>query len=108
MPQVLPDLDATIHAPIRLAIMTALASVDYADFTYLRELTGATDGNLATHLRRLEEAGYVTMSKTFRGRRPNTTYRISEAGRNAFIRYLDDLHSILPPAPHKRGRPETG
>jgi DNA-binding PadR family transcriptional regulator len=99
MPTVLPELDNTIHAPVRLAIMTALTLAESADFMYLRKITDTSDGNLATHLRRLEEAGYVEMHKSFRGRRPNTAYRMSAVGRTAFMRYLEHLHSILPPSP---------
>lgn len=73
-------LDPNIHAPVRLAVMTALSGGESADFTYLLGITGTTDGNLATHLRRLEEAGYITMRKSFRRRRPHTRYRLTPGG----------------------------
>lgn len=93
-----PALDPCIHAPIRLAVMTALSGVESADFVYLREITGATDGNLATHLRRLEDAGYVAVRKSFRERRPRTRYRMTARGRDAFAGYLERLRKLLPRA----------
>lgn len=89
-------LDATIHAPIRLAIMTALSGVERADFVYLRAVTEASDGNLATHLKRLEDAGYVGVKKSFRRRRPHTEYRLTAKGRDAFAQYLERLRALLP------------
>jgi len=90
-------LNPLIHAAVRLKIMSALAVNDQADFTFLRQLTGATDGNLATHLRRLEDAGYIEVEKRFVARRPQTLYRLTTAGREAFERYLDQLEAMLPP-----------
>ncbi|NOZ77940.1 MAG: transcriptional regulator [Acidobacteria bacterium] len=90
-------IDPLIHAPVRLEIMSALAVNEQAEFTFLRKVTGTTDGNLATHLRRLEEAGYVEVEKRFVKRRPQTLYRLTETGRAAFDHYLDELEALLPP-----------
>lgn len=90
-------LDPVVHAPVRLHIMSALVSVEGLGFTELRDLVGATDGNLATHARKLEEAGYIEISKRFAGRKPLTTYALSDTGREAFSRYLNALEALLPP-----------
>jgi DNA-binding MarR family transcriptional regulator len=90
------SLDPVIHAPIRLIVMSALAVNEAAEFTYLRGITGATDGNLASHLRRLEEADYVHMEKRFVRRRPQTLYSLTERGRIAFESYLAELAALLP------------
>lgn len=88
-------LDELIHAPVRLAAMSILAAADDAEFTYLRERTGATDGNLGAHLRKLEEAGYVEATKSFEDRKPVTRYRLTRRGRQAFRRYVDHLETML-------------
>lgn len=88
-------LDPLIHAPVRLAVMTLLAQVVEADFTYLKETTGATDGNLSTHLAKLEEAGCIRVKKTFVGKKPRTTCAITESGRNTYSGYLAALRSYL-------------
>jgi DNA-binding transcriptional ArsR family regulator len=90
------SLDPLIHAPVRLAILSALLGVDHLSFTELREIVGATDGNLATHAAKLEEAGYVEVDKQFVGRKPHTTYRLTELGRSQFLTYLDALEALLP------------
>lgn len=89
-------LDPVIHAPIRLAVMTALSGLERADFVYLRRITKATDGNLATHLKRLEDAGYVKVKKSFRHRRPHTDYEMTDKGREVFSTYLEQLRALLP------------
>lgn len=88
-------LDELIHAPVRLAAMSILAAVDDAEFTFLRERTGATDGNLGAHLRKLEEAGYVEAAKSFEDRKPVTRYRLTRRGRQAFRHYVDRLETML-------------
>lgn len=88
-------LDEAIHSRIRLAVMAILASVDYAEFTYLRDKVNATDGNLGTHLRKLEAAGYVSVKKSFVDRKPVSRYRLTAAGREAFRRYMDRLEEML-------------
>ncbi len=87
-----------IHQPVRLQIMAALNALgaeEQVDFKTLRETLGVTDGNLATHLRKLEEAGYITVHKTFVGRRPRTYVAITPAGRLAFADHLQALRAIL-------------
>lgn len=90
-------LDDVIHSRIRLAVMSVLASVEYAEFTFLRERVGATDGNLGTHLKKLEDAGYVRVRKRFVDRKPLTDYMLSNKGKQAFSDYLAQLESLLPP-----------
>jgi DNA-binding transcriptional ArsR family regulator len=80
---------------MRLAIVSALAVNDSLSFNELKRLLDTTDGNLSVHARRLEEAGYVTCSKTFEGRVPRTEYRLSAAGRRALERYLEHLEALI-------------
>jgi DNA-binding transcriptional ArsR family regulator len=98
----LPELDPVVHAPIRLAVLSLLSGLEEADFTHLRERVGTTDGNLSVHLSRLEEAGYVEVHKGFVGRKPRSTYRLTEKGRTAFLTYVRSLKTIL--SPKRRGR----
>jgi DNA-binding MarR family transcriptional regulator len=88
-------LDEVIHSRIRLAAMSILAGVESAEFTYLRDRTGATDGNLGAHMRKLEEAGYVAVEKTFEARKPVTRYALTGAGRRAFAAYVERLGEML-------------
>jgi DNA-binding MarR family transcriptional regulator len=89
------QLDDIIHARIRLAVMSILAVVEAAEFTYLRDRTGATDGNLGAHLRKLEDAGYVAVDKQFEDRRPVTRYNLTAKGREAFRRYVERLGDMV-------------
>lgn len=89
------ELDPLIHAPIRLAILTVLISVKEADFTYLKEAANTTDGNLSTHLSKLEEAGYIRIEKKFVGKKPKTTCMIAAKGREAYLKYIESLKSYL-------------
>lgn len=88
-------LDEVIHSRIRLAVMAILGSVDDAEFTYLRDKVNATDGNLGTHLRKLEDAGYVAVKKSFVDRKPVSRYRLTATGREAFRRYVDRMEAML-------------
>ena len=88
-------IDAALHSRIRLAAMALLASVEAADFRFLKQQTGATDGNLGAHLKSLRDRGYLTEKKKFRGGKPNTTYRITAAGREALTAYLNHLDSLV-------------
>lgn len=88
-------LDDLIHSRIRLAVMSILAGVEEAEFTYLRDRTGATDGNLGAHMKKLEEAGYVVVDKRFVDRKPVTRYKLSAEGRGAFRRYVDRLEQMI-------------
>lgn len=88
-------LDDVIHSRIRLAIVSILSGVEAAEFTYLRDRTGATDGNLGAHLRKLEEAGYVEVEKRFEARKPVSSYALTAGGREAFRRYVDRLEAMI-------------
>lgn len=98
-------LDRLIHEPARLHLMTNLFVVDEADFVYLSRRTGLTPGNISAHMARLEDAGYVTIEKSFAGRRPRTTYRLTTEGRTAFGRYRAQMAALLDGEPE--GRPAT-
>ena len=88
-------LDDVIHGKLRLAVMAYLSAVDGATFGELKEKTGATDGNLSVHLRKLEEAGYVAVDKRFVGRRPQTSAKLTAEGRQAWLAYLEQWRSLL-------------
>jgi DNA-binding MarR family transcriptional regulator len=89
------QLDELIHSRIRLAIMAVLITVDQAEFTFLRDKVQTTDGNLSIHAKKLEEAGYVKITKQFVGKKPQTTYAITDAGRAAFKQYIDHLGKMI-------------
>lgn len=88
-------LDRLIHERIRLGIVSALAVEDSLTFTELREMLGATDGNLSVHARKLEEAGYVRCEKGFVGRVPRTVYSLTVKGRRALEAYLSHMEAII-------------
>jgi DNA-binding MarR family transcriptional regulator len=91
-------LNELIHQPVRLRIMAALVALDpgsQLEFTYLRDLLDLTDGNLGAHLRKLEESGYVELSKTFVARKPRTYATATKRGRKAFEDHVAALESIL-------------
>lgn len=94
MPE-LPELDAVVHGKLRLAVLSLLTGVEEADFSWLREKTGSTDGNLGAQMLKLEEAGYVAMEKRFVGRKPQTMYRMTVAGREALAGYVRALKVLL-------------
>jgi DNA-binding transcriptional ArsR family regulator len=83
----LSSLDRVIHEPARLMIMTILFAVEEADFVYLQRECGLTQGNLSSHLSKLEEAGYLTITKTFKGKYPLTICKLTKRGREAFEVY---------------------
>ena len=96
----MPDFDAegldeVIHGKLRLGVMAYLSGVESATFAELKARTGATDGNLSVHLRKLEEAGYVKVDKRFVGRRPQTRASLTPAGRKAWLAYLDHMKSLF-------------
>ncbi|MCG3133100.1 MAG: hypothetical protein HMLKMBBP_00193 [Planctomycetes bacterium] len=88
-------LDPLVHERVRLGILAALAAESPAAFTDLRDALGLTDGNLAVHGRRLEEAGYVVQAKRFRGEARKTEFSITPKGRAALASYLDRMDAIL-------------
>lgn len=88
-------LDRLIHERTRLAIVSALAVNTSLAFNELKQLVRATDGNLSVHARKLEDAGYVTCTKSFAGRMPKTQYRLSAAGRRALEKYLNHMEALI-------------
>jgi len=101
--RVLAELDTVLHERGRLAIVAVLAAVDSLTFTEVRDELGMTDGNLSVHLQKLEDKGYVGITKHFVGRRPQTTCRLMPPGRRAFTRYLDLLQAVV-----HQGRAKAG
>ena len=94
-PQKVKDVDRLIHEPARLLIVTILSAVESADFLYLQRETGLTKGNLSSHLSKLEAAGYVDITKTYRGKIPLTICQLTHAGQKAFNNYRDQLKYIV-------------
>ena len=90
-----PTLDGLIHHRLRLGIVSALAAAEALTFNDLKALLQITDGNLSVHARKLEEAEYVTCTKTFEDRRPRTEYRITPLGRRELQRYLDHMEALI-------------
>lgn len=89
------ELDPLLHSELRLAVMSLLMSVEEADFVYLKEQTQATAGNLSVQLDKLSIATYIEIEKGFVGKRPRTTCRITEKGRQAFVAYVEAIQSYL-------------
>jgi DNA-binding MarR family transcriptional regulator len=89
------ELDRLVHEPARLLLMSNLAIVAEADFVYLSARTGLTAGNISSHMTRLEDAGYVHIEKGFAGKRPRTTYALTERGRSAFEVYRRQVDGLL-------------
>jgi DNA-binding MarR family transcriptional regulator len=94
-PQSFLQLDRVIHEKGRLAIMSMLAASPQLSFTELRDALNMTDGNLTTHIRTLQEAGYVSVTKSFRDNRPLTTCALTVAGKKAFTNYINLLENII-------------
>ena len=89
------ELDPLLHSQLRLAIMSILMNVDEADFSYLKEKTESTSGNLSVQLDKLTNAGYIDMEKQFVGKKPRTTCKVTETGRRALAQYIEDLRGYL-------------
>jgi DNA-binding transcriptional ArsR family regulator len=87
--------DRLVYERVRLGIMSALAVSDELTFTQLKAQFDVSDGNLSAHARKLEEAGYLTCTKTFAGRRPKTAYRLTARGRTALNSYLDHIEAVI-------------
>lgn len=94
MPE-LVDLNRVVHEPARLLILACLAAVDRADFLFVMRQTGLTQGNLSSHLARLESAGYVEVAKTIDGKRPRTVLKLTPGGRTAFADYRQRMLAML-------------
>ena len=93
--QPITEIDPLIHAPTRLKIMAYLSIVESADFTFLMNQTGLTRGNLSVNLRKLEDAGYVSIKKEFVDRVPRTLIRLTEKGRQAIQTYRENMQQVL-------------
>jgi DNA-binding MarR family transcriptional regulator len=91
----LTDLDRVVHEPARLLIVTILSTVESADFLFLQRETGLTKGNLSAHLSKLEDAGYVKIEKTFKGKLPLTICKLTTSGRSAFEQYRQRLQQFI-------------
>jgi DNA-binding MarR family transcriptional regulator len=88
-------LDKVLEHRVRLQIMSVLITNDGFEFNSLKEMLGITDGNLASHIKALEREKYLSVSKSFVDRKPNTKYKITERGRNAFKKHLDALEAVV-------------
>lgn len=99
-------LDRVVHEPARLAILTVLAEAERVEFRFLENVTGLTRGNISSHVSKLEAAGYLSVTKEFRGRTPVTSYRITDAGREALTSYRAQLRAVMqPPGEAGKGSP---
>ena len=90
------QIDDLIHSRIRLAVMAALAAMGPASFSLIKEKVGATDGNLSVHMRKLEEAQYISVEKSFIDRKPVSIYQLTAAGKAALKTYIEYLENLLP------------
>ncbi len=95
----LAEINEVIHAPVRLMILTYLYVVESVDYVFLMRLTGRTWGSLSTHMSKLEEAGYIVMTKGYLGKKPHTTISLSDKGRAAFKQYKRSLVKVLDDLP---------
>lgn len=89
------DINGIIHGRLRLGVMAYLSTVSPASFPELQQKTGATNGNLSTHLTKLETAGFISQEKGYNGKRPQTLVHLTQAGRDAWIEYLDAMKAML-------------
>ena len=95
VPQRMHEIDRLIHERLRLGIISALAVNDSLTFNELKQMVRTTDGNLSVHARKLEDAGYVSCSKTFEGRTPKTEYSLTAVGKRALERYLAHMEAVI-------------
>ncbi len=89
------DLNPLLHSQLRLAIMSLLISVEKADYKFIKEKTEASSGNISVQIGKLEEAGYLEVTKTFKNKRPNTSYTITQKGVKAFEEYVNNIQQYL-------------
>jgi DNA-binding MarR family transcriptional regulator len=89
------ELDPLLHSQLRLAVVSLLMSVDSAEFTFIKDRTNATAGNLSVQIDKLSEAGYISVDKSFKGKRPVTTCRITKAGVKSFEEYVNNLKDYI-------------
>ena len=97
----IPDINKLIHEPARLMIMTYLYVVESADAVYLQRQTGLTWGNISSHLKKLEEAGYLEVKKDFVNRKPHTSLKLTNKGRKAFEEYRANMEQVFDKIPNK-------
>ena len=93
------NFDKLVHEPARLMILTNLYVIESADFTYMMRQTGLTWGNLSSHMTKLEDAGYIEVTKTFKGKKPNTMMKLTPEGREAFRSYRQQMKQVLDDLP---------
>ena len=91
------ELDPILHSQLRLAVISLLIGTELAEFTYIREQTGSTAGNLSIQLTKLKEAGYIEVIKKFRNNYPQTLCNITDLGRQKFTEYVESLKDYLSP-----------
>lgn len=91
------DLDPLLHSQLRLSIVSILMSVDKADFNFIKETTNATSGNISVQIKKLEEAGYIDVKKSFKNNYPNTTVSITKKGIESFENYVNNLKDYIHP-----------
>lgn len=89
------DLNPLLHSQLRLAIMSLLISVEKADYKFVKEKTEASSGNISVQIGKLEEAGYLEVTKTFKNKKPNTSYTITQKGVQAFEEYVNTIQHYL-------------
>lgn len=94
--QIHNSINRIVHEPVRLAILKTLCSAKEVDFNFLLTILGVTKGNLASHIEKLQTAGYLSVKKEFRGKMPHTTYRVTPAGRREFRRYWNNMKELAP------------
>lgn len=91
------DLDPVLHSQLRLSIVSTLMTVEEANFNFIKETTNATSGNISIQIKKLQEAGYIKVKKSFKNNYPNTTLSITDKGRDAFETYVNDLKKYINP-----------
>lgn len=91
------DLDPLLHSQLRLSIVSTLMTVDEANFNFIKETTNATSGNISIQIKKLQEAGYIKVKKSFKNNYPNTTISITDNGREAFENYVNILKKYIQP-----------
>ncbi|MEQ8909887.1 MAG: transcriptional regulator [Vicingaceae bacterium] len=94
------SLDPLLHSQLRLGVISLLVSVEEADFTFIKEKTGATAGNLSVQIDKLEKAKYIEVTKSFKGKRPLTTCKITKTGVHAFEQYVEHLKTYIDKEDH--------
>jgi DNA-binding MarR family transcriptional regulator len=91
------DLDPLLHSQLRLSIISILLSVEEANFNFIKETTGATSGNISVQIKKLQQAGYIQVKKTFKDNYPNTSALITPEGKEAFETYVNNLKKYIQP-----------